>query len=287
MHPGPAPWSLGVLTAENDQGRESEEQTPLKVISMCTEICGGAPKPRSSSKICLVNIYQAGCCNMSHRVYAVLDNQSNQFFSKITIFFYLFCTSSSISPYTLRTYSGIVETAGRKASNIILKSPDGKTKAALPTLLECNNMPNDSSEIPTPEIMQYFPHHRIVVNKIPPLDTRVPIILLLGRDILSLHKVHEQCNGPHNLPYAQRLDLGWVTVGEICLGGAHKSDDVNVYKTLVLQDGCTSFLKPCTNNLHVKERLSTSAQHYLPGSSRSWEIFLNTSLDRQCVSKNT
>lgn len=43
VHPGLAPWSLGVLTAENEQGKEPE------VTSMCMEVCGGAPKTRTCS----------------------------------------------------------------------------------------------------------------------------------------------------------------------------------------------------------------------------------------------
>ncbi|KAJ8353207.1 hypothetical protein SKAU_G00207740 [Synaphobranchus kaupii] len=160
-----------------------------------------------------------------------------------------------------------------------MESLDGKTKATLPTLLECNNLPDDRSEIPTPEVTQYFPHLKPVADKIPPLNTSAPILLLLGRDILSLHKVREQHNGPHNSPYAQRLDHGWVIVGEICLGGADKTEDVNVFKTHVLQNGRPSFLKPCTNSIHVKERLNGPAQHNLLTPSHSLEIFPDTSLD--------
>jgi len=50
MHPGPATWSLGEraeYTPEDKQSGECEEPTPPIVTSKCTEICGGAPKPRS------------------------------------------------------------------------------------------------------------------------------------------------------------------------------------------------------------------------------------------------
>jgi len=42
------------------------------------------------------------------------------------------------------------------------------------------------------------------------------IFILLGRDILQMHKVREQYNGDHKYPYAQHLDLGWVIVGDVC-----------------------------------------------------------------------
>ncbi len=56
MHPGLAPWLLGEQTEhtpEDEQNGEREEQTPPVVTSKCTEIYGGAPKPRSCSKILL------------------------------------------------------------------------------------------------------------------------------------------------------------------------------------------------------------------------------------------
>ena len=281
MHPGPAPWSRNEhteQTPEDEQSGEGEEPTSPVVTSKCTEICGGAPKPRSCSKICLVNMYHADHPSKSLRVYAVLDDQSNRSLVK-SQFFDLLDIKGSTSTYTLKTCSGTVETAGRKASNIIVESLDGKTKVTLPTLLECNNLPDDRSEIPTPEFTQYFPHLRPVADKIPPLDTSAPILILLGRDILSLHKVREQRNGPHNTPYAQRLDLGWVIVGELCLGGAHKTEGVNVYKTHVLQNGRSSFLKPCTNIIRVKERLNSPAQQSLQTRSPSQEVFPEPSLD--------
>ena len=281
MHPGPAPWSFGRQaehSPEDRQSGESEDFAPPIVTSKCTEICGGAPKPRSCSKICLVKVSHADYPSKCHRVYAVLDDQSNRSLVK-SEFFNLLDINSSASPYTLKTCSGTVETAGRKASNIIVESLDGKTKVTLPTLLECNYLPDDRSEIPTPECTQYFPHLLPVADKIPPLDASAPILLLLGRDILSLHKVREQRNGPHNSPYAQRLDLGWVIVGELCLGGAHKTEEVNTYKTHVLQNGRFSFLKPCTNNIHIKEKFKGLTQRSLQTPSHTEEIFQETCKD--------
>lgn len=281
MHPGPAAWLLGGQTEHSPgdkQSGESEDLAPPIVTSKCTDICGGTPRPRSCSKICLVKVSHADHPSKSHRVYAVLDDQSNRSLVK-SEFFDLLDIKGRATPYTLKTCSGIVETAGRKASNIKVESLDGKTKLTLPTLLECNYLPDDRSEIPTPECTQYFSHLRPVADKIPPLDTSAPILLLLGRDILSLHKVREQRNGPHNSPYAQRLDLGWVIVGELCLGGTHKTEEVNAYKTHVLQNGRSSFLKPCTNNIHIKETFRGPTQCALPTSSHGVEIFQETCQD--------
>lgn len=281
MHPGTAPWSLGEQlqhAAEDEQSRECEPRTPPIVTSKCTEICSGSTKARSCSKICLVKVYHANNPSKVHRVYAILEDQSNRSLVKPQ-FFDLLDINSSASPFTLKTCSDTVETAGRKASNIIVESVNGKIKVKLPTLLKCSNLPDGRSEIPTPECTKYFPHLTPVADKIPPLDTSAPILLLLGRDILSVHKVREQRNGPHNSPYAQRLDLGWVIVGELCLSGAHKNEEVNVYKTHVLQNGCSSFLEPCTNKIHITERVQGPVQPSLQTSSYTQEIFQETCRD--------
>ncbi len=44
-------------------------------------------------------------------------------------------------------------------------------------------------------------------------------------------------NGPQHAPFAQRLALRWVIVGDICLNGAHKPSTVNVFKTHILGHG--------------------------------------------------
>lgn len=43
-------------------------------------------------------------------------------------------------------------------------------------------------------------------------------MMLIGRDITIAHHVLDQKVGPGNLPYAQKLHLGWTIIGETCLG---------------------------------------------------------------------
>lgn len=79
-------------------------------------------------------------------------------------------------------------------------------------------------------------------------------MLLLGRDIISVHKVRRQVNGPRDAPYAQKLDLGWVIVGNVCLGGVHKPTIVNAFYTSTTEQKRPSIFEPCPNVFHVKER---------------------------------
>ncbi len=153
-------------------------------------------------------------------MYAVLDEQSNRSLAK-TEFFNLFEIEANFAPYTIKTCAGVNQTSGRRATNFMVESLDGCTKLSLPSLIECDMLPDDRTEIPFPEVACHYPHLRSVENQIPAIDPDAPFLLLLGRDILRVHNVREQINGPNDAPYAQRLDLGWVIVRKVCLGTAH------------------------------------------------------------------
>ncbi|XP_061923910.1 uncharacterized protein LOC133663452 [Entelurus aequoreus] len=133
-------------------------------------------------------------------------------------------------------------------------------------------MPDDRSEIPTPEVARHHNHLRSIAHMIPRLDPEAQILILLGRDVLQVHKVREQRNGPHSAPFAQRLDLGWVVVGDVCLGSAHKAAAVISYRTSVLENGRPSLLTPCPNQLQVKERFSSKVHNATSSSSLKFNI---------------
>lgn len=65
-----------------------------------------------------------------------------------------------------------------------------------------------------------------------------------------MHKVHESRNGRGNILRAERLDLGWVIVGEACLDGTHKLEDISVFKTQMLHNGRSPIFEPCPNKFH-------------------------------------
>ena len=68
-----------------------------------------------------------------------------------------------------------------------------------------------------PDIAQAYAHLTSIVSQNDPVDPGVPIALLTGRDVLQVHKVREQIEGPANTPFAQRLDLDRAMIGESCL----------------------------------------------------------------------
>lgn len=81
-------------------------------------------------------------------------------------------------------------------------------------------------------------------------------MLLLGRDIIRVHKVRKMINGSNNLPYAQKLDLGWVIVGNVCLGRDHKPQSINCFYTNTAERTRPTLFDPCPNVFCVKEKYS-------------------------------
>ncbi|XP_040298329.1 uncharacterized protein LOC121009343 [Bufo bufo] len=218
-------------------------------------ICGKEADSKCCAKVCLVNVYPEGQSERAIRMYAIIDEQSNRSLAKPK-FFEIFGIAGEATPYTLNTCSGRVETYGRRATGYLISSIKGNVHIPLPTLIECDQIPDERDEIPTPEAAYHHSHLKHLASEILPMDMNADILLLLGRDILRVHKVRQQCNGPDNAPYAQRLDLGWVIVGDVCINKSHKPSQVNSFKTFVLNNGRTSHFKPCVHHYEVKERLS-------------------------------
>ena len=84
--------------------------------------------------------------------------------------------------------------------------------------------------------------------------------------------MHESRNGKRNSPWAQRLDFGWVILGNVCLDGAHEPKDVSAYKTHILHNGRPSILEPYPNTIHVK-RQPTSNEGFTLRMSTGTEKF--------------
>nr|XP_054593164.1 uncharacterized protein LOC129160055 [Nothobranchius furzeri] len=242
------------VNALHEHGGEDDEPTEQpKVNSKCTEVCGSEWTDRSCSKICLVKVYPAGHRDKAVKLYAILDEQSNRSLVR-SHFFDVFNDQSPSAPYTLRTCAGVKEAAGRRASGYEVESLDGSVRIPLPSLIECNDIPNNREEIPTPEVAFHHPHLESLACLIPDIDPHAQIMLLLGRDLIRVHKVRKQVNGSHNLPYAQKLDLGWVIVGNVCLGSNHKPQSINTFYTKTMETARPTLFEPCPNVFSVKEK---------------------------------
>ncbi|XP_040197695.1 uncharacterized protein LOC120930586 [Rana temporaria] len=243
----PSPGSNPKPTS--DDGGERSEQHANPVTTRCTEVCGEGLHSKSCSKICLVRVFPEGCPQNSIKMYAILDDQSNRSLASPE-FFDLFNIHGEAWFYTLQTCAGKINTSGRRAHGFIVASEYEDIEFPLPTLIECDQLPNNREEIPIPEAARHHPHLSHIADYIPPLNKDVKILILLGRDVPRVHKIRELCNGPDDAPQAQKLDLGWVIIGEVCLDQSHKLLDVASYKTNVAYRSMK-----CPLHYYVKERL--------------------------------
>ncbi len=273
LHPGPPSWTPKIQSHLLQHGGEDAGEIPTtqEVSSLCTEVCHGL-STKSCSKICLVNVFPEGHPENAVKMYAMLDDQSNRSLAR-SRFFDIFNINSIASPYSLKTCAGSIECSGRKANGYRIKAANGGISLALPTLIECDEIPNNRDEIPTPEAALHQLHLKHIASEIPALDSEAHILLLLGRDILRVHKVRKQINGPNNTPFGQKLDLGWVLVGEVCLGDVHKPS-VSSFKTNILENGRPSLFIPCTSHVHIKEKITSNltALHMAHDFETHWNM---------------
>lgn len=227
---------------------------------------------KSCANICLVSIYANSQPENKIKAYVVIDDQSNYSLAKPKLFD-LLNLGGKATPYMLKTCSGTSQAMGRRAHNLVIESFDGMQSHTLPILTECNAIPDNREEILTPAAARAHPHLEAITEKIPELDPEAEILLLVRRDALPLHKIHESRNGPRNAPWAQRLDLGWVVLGNACMDGAHKPTEISSYRTQVLDNGRPSFLLPCSNRLYFKHGSHADFTTYLETSQKKGTFF--------------
>lgn len=214
-----------------------------------------------------MNIYHKDQTEKTLKAYAILDDQSNRSLAKSELF-NLFEIKGEAHPYTLGTCSGTTEVSGRRAHGLMVSSLKVNLQLPLPTLVECNQIPANREEIPTPAAAFHHPHLKVIANEIPPLDKDAQILLLLGRDILRVHKVHRQVSGPPDAPFAQRMDLGWVIIGNVCIGKMKRPTNISSFKTNVLPNGRNTYFEPCPHHYWVKEKIASHGwQHGISGNT--------------------
>lgn len=211
-------------------GREKKDSLMTHdVESLCKEVCGSKFTSKSYSKICLVKVYPEGNHDKAIKMCAILDDQKNRSLAR-SQFFNLFGETLS---YTLKTCAGVRESSGRIANGYQIEAINGGVSLTLPNLIEYNDIPKNCEEIPTPKAAFPHPHLKSITAEIPAYDQNAPIFLLLGRDLLRAPKVRKQISSPGNTLFAQKLDLGWVLVGEVFLGNTHKP---TVYNFTTMED---------------------------------------------------
>ena len=253
----------------NELTVKAEEQVNAK----CTQICRGGVVGKSCAKMVLVKVFPSGKPEKAVKLYVIIDDQSNRSLARSELFDKLGIGGEE-QEYTLASCNGRSRVTGRLARNLVVESLDGVTCHNLPTLIECDDIPNSREEIPTPEVAQHYAHLRDVRTHINPIDDTAKILLLIGRDVPEAHHVIDQRTGPRSTPYAQRLSLGWVVVGESCLGKIHRPSKMIVKKTHILPNGRPSLFAPCPNSMEISNVFARGKDDEKPGTSQEDRDFM-------------
>ena len=181
----------------------------------------------------------AGGCldrpNEVHRVYAVVDDQSNASIISTELADRLNAEGPA-SKYHLSTCGGTkVVKYGQRVTGVVIRSIHGKT-SVLPPLVEYDGIPQDMKEILTPEIAWEHRHLGSIAEEIPPFHEEAKIHLLVGGDTPELLKVGAFKNSTKGAPWAQKLALEWTISGQTCLHLKDRPIHVQTKRTCVVTD---------------------------------------------------
>lgn len=101
------------------------------------------------------------------------------------------------SLYSLKNCAALVETSDRKAEGFQVESLDRQTNIPLLSLIECNEILDDRSEIPMTDAGYHHLHPGSVAAHIPDIDPNAEILILLGKDV-----ARQQLSGHPSAPFA-------------------------------------------------------------------------------------
>ena len=110
----------------------------------------------------------------------------------------------------------------------------------LPTAYTRDDLPADDSDIPTRRAASQWDHLKHIANRIPE-QRKVEIGLLIGRNVPQAMKTREVVNGKDDEPWAERYDLGWTIIGNVCKDPEENdSDEAFKVNRIVIRDSTTT-----------------------------------------------
>ena len=170
----------------------------------------------SCSKTLLVDVYSRRNPHLTKRVYAIVDEQSNSSLVTSEPADDL-GADGRLEKYFLSTCNGEKEEKyGRRVAGITVRSLGG-AEFAVPTLTECDTIPQDKREIPTPDMARSFPHLKAIAHKIRPINETAKTHLFTWSRRAGAFKSQgvqkwEKKRGPLGSATGPRLDHQWSDV---------------------------------------------------------------------------
>nr|XP_027232694.1 uncharacterized protein LOC113824146 [Penaeus vannamei] len=143
--------------------KESVREQALNVTNKSTGVCEEFPG-KSCAKILPVYVFHESNPRKRMKSYVILDDQSNKSLAKGELLDF-FDVRSVAEEYIITSCSGRSVMTGRKAGGLCIQAVDGSLQMSLPTVIECDELPNNRTEIPTPNIARLHPHLKDIGQK--------------------------------------------------------------------------------------------------------------------------
>lgn len=137
-------------------------------------------------------------------MYAVIDEKSNRTLARSQLFDLLKFRVNLNSRHCLRAADN--QLVAEEVTGLVVEPLEGSCHFNLPTVIECDEIPDNRCEIPTPEVADKYFHLRDIAEHLMPLDSDINILLLISRDLGDAQHILEQRIGPTNAPYDQTFN---------------------------------------------------------------------------------
>ena len=139
------------LSSLSNQGGESTQDK-------CTQVCGDQNFfGRSCSKTVLCSVHSIYNPSKILQVYVMIDDQSNRTLVKPELIELLDLKDEPIQ-YELTSCTGKSTVSGRQGFNLVIDAIDNSASFTVPTVIECDELPNNRHEIPHPTILKHHKH---------------------------------------------------------------------------------------------------------------------------------
>ena len=161
--------------------------------------------------------------------YALLDDQSNAVLVKESVFERLGIEASPTNTKVSTVLNKDQLIASHHVRDLEVSDYHHQKSILLPTAYTRDDLPADDSDIPTRRAASQWDHLKHIANE-------VEIGLLIGRNVPQAMK-----NEKDDEPWAERYDLGWTIIGNVCKDPEENdSDEAFKVNRIVIRDSTTT-----------------------------------------------
>ena len=141
--------------------------------------------------------------------------------------------TSTVTKIQLGTMHGQSLVDSAIVKDLVVTDLNGKNPVELPRAYTRQEIPADTEQIPTPEIVSHIEHLKEIASEIPVYDPELEIGLLIGSNcpntLIPLSVVPNEGDGP----FALQLKHGWTVSGPLHLTSEPFTNKVTVNRITV------------------------------------------------------